>query len=355
MALARNHHSSLSGLRLSPPLPKTLTPKTPSTLSLPQSRSLRTPRLSVAGSLAAAADGRPPSSSAAAAAASSPPGQFRVDVLSESLPFIQKFRGKTIVVKYGGAAMKSEALRASVVNDLVLLACVGLRPVLVHGGGPEINSWLGRLGIEPVFRDGLRVTDASTMEIVSMVLVGKVNKHLVSLINRAGATAVGLSGMDGCLLTARPAPNAAQLGFVGEVASVDPTVLRPLTDSGHIPVIASVAADKEGQPYNINADTVAGELAAALGAEKLILLTDVAGILRDRNNPSSLVKEIDIKGVKKMIDDGLVAGGMIPKVSCCVRSLAQGVRTTSIIDGRVPHSLLLEIMTDEGAGTMITG
>ncbi|KAL5980377.1 hypothetical protein ACLOJK_028285 [Asimina triloba] len=283
------------------------------------------------------------------------PPQTRVDILSESLPFIQKFRGKTIVVKYGGAAMKSAALQASVINDLVLLACVGLRPVFVHGGGPEINSWLARLGIQPQFLNGLRVTDSNTMEIVEMVLVGKVNKTLVSLINRAGATAVGLSGKDGRLLTARPSSQSSGLGFVGDVARVDPTILRPLIADGHIPVIASVAADEEGQAYNINADTVAGELAAALGAEKLILLTDVAGILEDRNEPGSLVKQIDIKGVKRMVEDGKVAGGMIPKVNCCVRSLAQGVRTASIIDGRVPHSLLLEILTDEGAGTMITG
>ncbi|KAI3451491.1 hypothetical protein Pfo_008156 [Paulownia fortunei] len=281
--------------------------------------------------------------------------QTRVKILSEALPFIQKFRGKTIVVKYGGAAMKSEALQASVIADIVLLSCVGLRIVFVHGGGPEINQWLGRLNIEPNFLNGLRVTDASTMEIVSMVLVGKVNKHLVALINKAGATAVGLSGIDGRLLIARPSPNSSQLGFVGDIASVDPTIIRPLVDNNHIPVIASVAADLTGQPYNINADTAAGELAAALGAEKLILLTDVAGILENQDDPGSLVKQIDIKGVKKMIEDRKIAGGMIPKVNCCVRSLAQGVRTTSIIDGRLKHSLLLEILTDEGAGTMITG
>ncbi|XP_077236562.1 N-acetyl-l-glutamate kinase [Tasmannia lanceolata] len=283
------------------------------------------------------------------------PAQTRVDILSESLPFIQKFRGKTIVVKYGGAAMKSKTLQTSVINDLVLLACVGLRPVFVHGGGPEINLWLSRLGIQPHFLNGLRVTDSSTMEIVEMVLVGKVNKTLVSLINKAGATAVGLSGKDGRLLTARPSGQSSDLGFVGDVARVDPTVLKPLIADGHIPVIASVAADEEGQAYNINADTVAGELAAALGAEKLILLTDVAGILEDREDPGSLVTQIDIKGVKRMVEEGKVAGGMIPKVNCCVRSLAQGVKTASIIDGRVPHSLLLEILTDEGAGTMITG
>lgn len=283
------------------------------------------------------------------------PAQTRVQILSEALPFIQKFRGKTIVVKYGGAAMKSEALQASVITDLVLLSCVGLRIIFVHGGGPEINQWLGKLGIKPNFLNGLRVTDAATMEIVSMVLIGKVNKHLVALINKAGATAVGLSGIDGCLLTARPNPNSAELGFVGDIASVDPSVLRPLIDNYHIPVIASVAADRTGQSYNINADTAAGELAAALGAEKLILLTDVAGILEDRDDPGSLVKEIDIKGVKQMMETGKIAGGMIPKVNCCVRSIAQGVRTASIIDGRVQHSLLLEILTDEGAGTMITG
>ncbi|CAL9069136.1 uncharacterized protein LOC135626489 [Musa acuminata AAA Group] len=309
-----------------------------------------------------------PSSLAAAAASASistvpasslpvvqSPAQARVDILSESLPFIQRFRGKTIVVKYGGAAMKSATLQSSVINDLVLLSCVGLRPVLVHGGGPEINSWLLRLGHEPQFHNGLRVTDALTMEVVEMVLVGKVNKSLVSLINSAGGTAVGLCGKDARLLTARPTPDAAALGFVGEVARVDPGILRPVLADGHIPVIASVAADENGQSYNVNADTAAGEIAAAMGAEKLILLTDVAGILEDRNDPNSLVKEIDISGIRKMVMEKKVAGGMIPKVNCCVRSLAQGVRTASIIDGRVPHSLLLEILTDEGAGTMITG
>ncbi|KAJ4961760.1 hypothetical protein NE237_021670 [Protea cynaroides] len=283
------------------------------------------------------------------------PAHIRVDILSESLPFIQKFRGKTIVVKYGGAAMKSQVLQASVINDLVLLSCVGLRPVFVHGGGPEINAWLGKLGLKPNFLNGLRVTDSSTMEIVEMVLVGKVNKQLVSLINKAGATAVGLSGKDGRLLTARPNAKSAELGFVGDVASVNASILRPLIANDHIPVIASVAADENGQAYNINADTVAGELAASLGAEKLILLTDVAGILEDKEKPETLVKQIDIKGVKRMMEEGKIAGGMIPKVNCCVRSLAQGVRTASIIDGRKPHSLLLEILTDEGAGTMITG
>ncbi|KAL5213192.1 hypothetical protein ABZP36_024039 [Zizania latifolia] len=291
----------------------------------------------------------------ASASRPSAPALSRVDVLSEALPFIQRFKGKTVVVKYGGAAMKSPELQPSVIRDLVLLSCVGLRPVLVHGGGPEINAWLGRVGVEPQFRNGLRVTDALTMEVVEMVLVGKVNKQLVSLINLAGATAVGLCGKDARLLTARPSPDAAALGFVGEVTHVDPSILHPIIKSGHIPVIATVAADETGQAYNINADTAAGEIAAALGAEKLLLLTDVSGILADRDDPGSLVKEINIAGVRQMVADGKVGGGMIPKVECCVRALAQGVKTASIIDGRVPHSLLLEILTDEGTGTMITG
>uniref|UniRef100_A0A0D6QYX1 acetylglutamate kinase n=1 Tax=Araucaria cunninghamii TaxID=56994 RepID=A0A0D6QYX1_ARACU len=280
-------------------------------------------------------------------------GQERVDILAEALPFIQKFQGKTVVVKYGGAAMKNEVLKDGVIKDLVLLSCVGLRPVFVHGGGPEINEWLGKVEIKPQFRNGLRVTDGPTMEVVEMVLVGKVNKSLVSLINRAGGTAVGLCGKDGRLITARQA--GVDLGFVGEVASINTGVLKAIVENGSIPVIASVAADSSGQAYNINADTVAGEIAASLGAEKLILLTDVAGLLLERDDPGSLVKEVDIKGVKKLVDQGIVSGGMIPKVNCCIRSLAQGVRTASIIDGRLPHSLLLEILTDEGAGTMITG
>lgn len=251
--------------------------------------------------------------------------------------------------------MKSPELKSSVINDLVLLSCVGLRPILVHGGGPEINSMLKRLGHTPNFHEGLRVTDALTMEVVEMVLVGKVNKSLVADINLAGASAVGLCGKDAQLVTARPSADAATLGFVGEVANVNPSILRPIIDCGHIPVIAPVAADLKGVSYNVNADTVAGEIAAAIGAEKLILLTDVPGILKDRNDVGTLVKEIDISHVRRMVDEGIVAGGMIPKVHCCVRALAQGVKTASIIDGRVPHSLLLEILTDEGAGTMITG
>ena len=276
----------------------------------------------------------------------------RVRVLSEALPYIQEFAGRTVVVKYGGAAMKDSTLKDKVIRDVVFLACVGLRPVVVHGGGPEINSWLGKLGIEPQFKNGLRVTDAATMDVVEMVLVGRVNKELVSLINRAGGKAVGLCGKDGNLIKARP-DGREGIGFVGEVNSVDVQLLGSLANSGYIPVVSSVAADETGQAYNINADTVAGEIAAALGAEKLILLTDTAGILKDYKDPSTLIPKVSIQEARDLINTGIVGGGMIPKVNCCVRSLAQGVRAAHIIDGRIPHALLLEIFTDEGIGSMI--
>jgi acetylglutamate kinase len=276
----------------------------------------------------------------------------RVRVLSEALPYLQQFRGRTVVVKYGGAAMKDGHLKATVVRDIVFMACVGIRPVVVHGGGPEINTWLGKLGIEPQFKDGLRVTDADTMEVVEMVLVGRVNKELVSLINQAGGLAVGICGKDANLITARPQASGA-VGFVGEVSSINPSMVNSLLDAGYVPVISSVAADETGQAYNINADTVAGELAAAIGAEKLILLTDTPGILRDFKDPSTLLNHLDIKQARELIEDGTVAGGMIPKVTCCVRSLAQGVKAAHILDGRIPHALLLEIFSDMGIGSMI--
>jgi acetylglutamate kinase len=276
----------------------------------------------------------------------------RVRVLSEALPYIQQFTGRTIVVKYGGAAMKDGNLKETVMRDIVFLSCVGLRPVVVHGGGPEINSWLDKLGIAPQFKDGLRVTDAATMDVVEMVLVGRVNKEIVALINRAGGTAVGLCGKDGNLITARPQGNEG-IGFVGEVSAVDIKVVDSLVKSGYIPVISSVAADEKGQAYNINADTVAGELAAALGAEKLILMTDTAGILENYKDPNTLIAKLDIQDARQLIETGVVAGGMIPKVNCCVRSLAQGVRAAHIIDGRIPHALLLETFTDAGIGSMI--
>ncbi|NET30119.1 acetylglutamate kinase [Okeania sp. SIO1I7] len=276
----------------------------------------------------------------------------RVKVLSEALPYIQKFAGRKIVVKYGGAAMKDSNLKDKVIRDIVLLSCVGIRPIVVHGGGPEINSWLGKLGIEPQFKDGLRVTDAPTMEVVEMVLVGRVNKEIVSLINQAGGRAVGLCGKDANLIKARPEGREG-IGFVGEVSNIKIDILQSLVDDGYIPVVSSVAADEKGQAYNINADTVAGEIAAAMDAEKLILLTDTAGILEDCHNPDSLIVKLDIQEARQLIEKGIVSGGMIPKVNCCVRSLAQGVRAAHILDGRVPHVLLQEIFTDSGVGSMI--
>lgn len=276
----------------------------------------------------------------------------RVRVLSESLPYIQQFAGRTVVVKYGGAAMKDSSLKDKVIRDIVYLSCVGLRPIVVHGGGPEINTWLGKVGIEPQFKDGLRVTDADTMDIVEMVLVGRVNKEIVTLINQAGGAAVGLCGKDANLITASPSEKEG-IGFVGDVNLLNPNILELLSSNNYIPVVSSVAVDETGQAYNINADTVAGEIAAALQAQKLILLTDTAGILRDYHNPESLISMATIHQARELIKDGVVGGGMIPKVTCCVRALAQGVKAAHIIDGRTPHALLLEILTDTGIGSMI--
>ena len=276
----------------------------------------------------------------------------RVQVLSEALPYMQQFAGRTIVVKYGGAAMKEESLRQDVIRDVVTMSCMGLRPVLVHGGGPEINTWLGKLNIEPQFINGLRVTDAATMEVVEMVLVGRVNKQIVEMINLAGGSGVGLCGKDGNLIRARPQGND-DIGFVGEVSGINIGLLSTLLEAGHIPVVSSVATDETGQSYYINADTVAGELAAALGAEKLILLTDIAGILHNYKDPSTLYRSLTIQKVRELMNSDVVSGGMIPKVQCCVRSLAQGVKAAHIVDGRVPHSLLLEIFTNSGVGSMI--
>lgn len=287
---------------------------------------------------------------------------LRVSVLSEALPYIQRFAGRRVVVKYGGAAMAREELREAVFRDLALLASVGVQLVIVHGGGPEINQWLTRLQIEPNFRDGLRVTDAATMDVVEMVLVGRVNKQIVNGLHRVRdrstlgvrGRAVGLCGSDGGLIKARSLGDGSH-GLVGEVASVDPGVLEPLLAAGYMPVISSVAPDGEGRAHNINADTVAGELAAAMQAEKLVLLTDTAGILRDRHDPGSLIRQLSLSQARQLIAEGIVDGGMTPKTECCIRALAQGVGAAHIIDGRVPHSLLLELFTNAGIGTMVVG
>ncbi|MBE9029441.1 acetylglutamate kinase [filamentous cyanobacterium LEGE 11480] len=277
----------------------------------------------------------------------------RVRVLSEALPYMQQFAGRTIVIKYGGAAMKDSRLKDKVMRDIVFMACVGIRPVLIHGGGPEINTWLGKMNIEPQFKDGLRVTDADTMDIVEMVLVGRLNKQIVSLINQAGGSAVGICGKDGNLVTARQI-SQKDVGFVGEIVTVNTNIVDSLISRQHIPVISSVSADETGQSYNINADTFAGEIAAAVGAEKLFLMTDTPGLMKDFHDLESLIPRLDIREARQLIDSGIVSGGMIPKLTCCIRSLAQGVRSAHIIDGRMPHSLLLETFTDTGIGTMIT-
>ncbi len=278
---------------------------------------------------------------------------MRVSVLSEALPYIQKFAGRRIVIKYGGAAMARNDLKQAVFRDIALLASVGAQPVVVHGGGPEINQWLDRLGIKSKFLNGLRVTDKETMDIVEMVLVGRVNKQIVNGINQVGALSVGLCGIDGCLIQARQLDNTSH-GLVGEVAKVNIDVIEPLLSKGYIPVISSVAASNDGGSLNINADTVAGEVAAALGAEKLILLTDTLGILKKENDPSSLIKHLRLSEARDLIKTNIVSGGMVPKTECCIRALAQGVKATHIINGRIPHALLLEIFTDAGIGTMLT-
>jgi acetylglutamate kinase len=280
----------------------------------------------------------------------------RVQVLAEALPYIQRFVGKIIVIKYGGAAMTQPEFRTEVLRDIVFLASLGIKPVVVHGGGPEINHWLDRLEIPTKFVSGLRVTDSSTMEVVEMVLAGRVNKQLVELINLNGGHGVGLCGHDGPILRARPyVSTQAQpdIGFVGDIAKVDPRLLLSLLKEGYIPVLATVASDEMGQTYNINADTVAGEVAAALQAEKLILLTDTPGLLRSKDDPDSLIARADLQSARELIEDGIVSGGMIPKLQCCIRAIAQGVKAAHILDGRLPHSLLLEICTDSGIGTMI--
>ncbi|HGY5538201.1 MAG TPA: acetylglutamate kinase [Prochlorococcus sp.] len=279
---------------------------------------------------------------------------LRVSVLSEALPYIQRFSGRRIVIKYGGAAMAHANLQEAVFRDLALLASVGVQPVVVHGGGPEINQWLKRLKIPAEFREGLRVTDADTMDVVEMVLVGRVNKQIVNGLNQLGAKAVGLSGSDGSLVEARPWGDGSH-GLVGDVARVNPDVLEPLLAKGYVPVISSVAATIEGRSHNINADTVAGEIAAALEAEKLILLTDTPGILRDKDDPASLIQQLKLSEARQLISEGVVNGGMTPKTDCCIRALAQGVAAAHIIDGRVPHALLLEVFTDTGIGTMVVG
>ncbi len=276
----------------------------------------------------------------------------RVSILSEALPYIQSFSGRKIVIKYGGSVMEKDRLKKAVFRDIALLSSVGVRPVIVHGGGPEINNWLIKLNIKPKFESGLRVTDEKTMEIVEMVLMGRVNKQIVRGINETGAISIGLSGLDGNLIQARKLKSSTY-GFVGDISRVNSSILEPLIDKGYIPVISSIGSTNNGISLNINADYVAGEIAAAINAEKLILLTDTPGILKDLNNPNTLIRNINLKQARKYIEENIISEGMKPKTECCIRAIAQGVKATHIIDGRIEHALLLEIFTDTGKGTMI--
>jgi len=276
----------------------------------------------------------------------------RAAVLLEALPYIQRFRAAVVVVKYGGNAMVDPALARGVADDVVLLRAVGLRPVVVHGGGPQISALMARLGKEPEFRDGLRVTDAETVDIARMVLVGKVNRDIVSAINVHGPLAVGLSGEDAGLILA--GARNPELGYVGDVASVNPTILHRLLAEDLIPVVSTIGSDPTGQAYNINADTVAGALAEALGAEKAVFLTDVAGLLADVDDPASLVSRTTATELAAMIADGRLSGGMIPKIAAALHAVEHGVGSAHLLDGRVPHVILLELFSDAGIGTMIT-
>ena len=276
----------------------------------------------------------------------------RAQVLAEALPYIQKYNGKTIVVKYGGNAMISQELRCAVISDIILLSLVGLHVVVVHGGGPEINQMLKRLGKEGKFVDGLRYTDEETMDVVQQVLCGKVNKDLVATLNRMGGRALGLCGMDAQLFQAVQMDE--KYGLVGEITGVDPKVVQDALAQGYIPVVSTVAQGTDGNTaYNINADTAAAKLAVALGAEKLVLLTDVRGLLRDPKDESTLIHSVGVSEIPGLIKDGIISGGMIPKIDCAVEAVRSGVNSTVILDGRIPHSILIELLSDDGAGTML--
>ena len=276
----------------------------------------------------------------------------RAQVLTEALPYIRSYNGKIVVVKYGGNAMVSEQLREQVMEDMVLLWLVGVKVVLVHGGGPEITDMMNRLGKKPKFIDGLRVTDQETVDIAQMVLAGKVNKTLVKLLEVKGGKAMGISGMDGGLIEARM--RNPDLGFVGSITGVNIKPVMDLLEKGYIPVISTLGCDSEGNTYNINGDTAAACIAGALHAERLIMMTDIAGVLKDRNDPTTLIREMTISEAVKLFEENVIAGGMIPKVECCIDAIHRGVERVIIMDGRVPHSILMEILTDEGAGTMVT-
>lgn len=276
----------------------------------------------------------------------------RATVITEALPYIKRYTGKVVVVKYGGNAMVNEQLKQQVMEDIVLLWLIGVKVVLVHGGGPEISELMNKLGKQAEFVDGLRVTDKETVDIVQMVLAGKVNKTLVNLLETKGGKAMGISGMDGMLIEAKI--KNEKLGYVGEITNINIAPVADLLEKGYIPVISTVGCDKEGNVYNINGDTAAAYIAGAIEAERLIMMTDITGILRDRDDPTTLIPNITLDEAAKLKEEGVISGGMIPKVDCCIAAIKHGVQNVIIMDGRVPHSILMELLTDEGAGTMVT-
>ena len=277
----------------------------------------------------------------------------RAEVLTQALPYIKKYSGKIVVIKYGGNAMINEQLKQQVMEDITLLWLIGVKVVLVHGGGPEISETMKRLGKQAQFVNGLRVTDKETVDIVQMVLAGKVNKTLVNLLQMKGGHAVGVSGIDGGIIEAAMKDEA--LGYVGKITRIRPQPITDLLEKNYIPVVSTVGCDSEGNTYNINGDTAAAFIAGALNAERLIMMTDIAGILRDKDDPSTLISALTVSEARKLFDEGVISGGMIPKVDCCIEAIEKGVKHVVIMDGRVPHSILMELLTDEGAGTMVMG
>ena len=277
----------------------------------------------------------------------------RAEVLTQALPYIKKYSGKIVVIKYGGNAMVNEELKQQVMEDVTLLWLIGVKVVLVHGGGPEISETMKRLGKQAQFVNGLRVTDKEIVDIVQMVLAGKVNKTLVNLLQMKGGHAVGVSGIDGGILEATMKDEA--LGYVGQITKVRPQPILDLLEKNYIPVVSTVASDRQGNTYNVNGDTAAAYIAGALNAERLIMMTDIAGILRDKDDPDTLIPALTVSQAKQLFDEGVISGGMIPKVDCCIEAIGKGVKHVVIMDGRVPHSILMELLTDEGAGTMVIG
>lgn len=277
----------------------------------------------------------------------------RAEVLTQALPYIKGYNGKVLVVKYGGNAMINQELKEQVMEDIVLLHLIGVKVVLVHGGGPEITDLMAKLGKKSEFVDGLRVTDKETVDIVQMVLAGKVNKSLVNFLEMKGGKAMGISGMDGKLIEAKMKDE--RLGYVGDITKINIECVEDLLQNGYIPVISTIGCDDQGNAYNINGDTAAARIAGALSAERLIMMTDIAGLLKDKDDPNTLIPEITVSEAKTLLKDGTISGGMIPKIKCCIDAINHGVKNVVIMDGRIPHSILMEILTDEGAGTMVVG